>query len=277
MPIPDLRWQDFLDIFIIAFIVYRLLLLVVDTRAMQLLKGLFVLAAVAVLAYFLELKALTWLLSRLLGALFIAIPILFQPELRRVLEELGRGHLWRVREIQERAESLAEELLRALLYLQGHRIGALVVLQKNTGLKEVWRSAVSLRAALSQELLVSLFWPGNPLHDGAVILDREMVIAASCYLPLTEKSDLSRWYGTRHRAALGVTEISDALALVVSEERGEVSLAVNGHLSRGLNEDQVRRLLLHYFRGGEKEASLWERFREELKGDVDLERTDSRE
>lgn len=277
MPIPDLRWQDFLDIFIIAFIVYRLLLLVVDTRAMQLLKGLFVLAAVAVLAYFLELKALTWLLSRLLGALFIAIPILFQPELRRVLEELGRGHLWRVREIQERAESLAEELLRALLYLQGHRIGALVVLQKNTGLKEVWRSAVSLRAALSQELLVSLFWPGNPLHDGAVILDREMVIAASCYLPLTEKSDLSRWYGTRHRAALGVTEISDALALVVSEERGEVSLAVNGHLSRGLNEDQIRRLLLHYFRGGEKEASLWERFREELKGDVDLERTDSRE
>ncbi|EFQ23698.1 protein of unknown function DUF147 [Aminomonas paucivorans DSM 12260] len=277
MPIPDLRWQDFLDIFIIAFIVYRLLLLVVDTRAMQLLKGLFVLAAVAVVAYFLELKALTWLLSRLLGALFIAIPILFQPELRRVLEELGRGHLWRVREIQERAESLAEELLRALLYLQGHRIGALVVLQKNTGLKEVWRSAVSLRAALSQELLVSLFWPGNPLHDGAVILDREMVIAASCYLPLTEKSDLSRWYGTRHRAALGVTEISDALALVVSEERGEVSLAVNGHLSRGLNEDQIRRLLLHYFRGGEKESSLWERFREELKGDVDLERTDSRE
>lgn len=244
---------------------------------MQLLKGLFVLAAVAVVAYFLELKALTWLLSRLLGALFIAIPILFQPELRRVLEELGRGHLWRVREIQERAESLAEELLRALLYLQGHRIGALVVLQKNTGLKEVWRSAVSLRAALSQELLVSLFWPGNPLHDGAVILDREMVIAASCYLPLTEKSDLSRWYGTRHRAALGVTEISDALALVVSEERGEVSLAVNGHLSRGLNEDQIRRLLLHYFRGGEKESSLWERFREELKGDVDLERTDSRE
>ena len=277
MPIPDLRWQDFLDIFIIAFIVYRLLLLVVDTRAMQLLKGLFVLAAVAVVAYFLELKALTWLLSRLLGALFIAIPILFQPELRRVLEELGRGHLWRVREIQERAESLAEELLRALLYLQGHRIGALVVLQKNTGLKEVWRSAVSPRAALSQALLVSLFWPGNPLHDGAVILDREMVIAASCYLPLTEKSDLSRWYGTRHRAALGVTEISDALALVVSEERGEVSLAVNGHLSRGLNEDQIRRLLLHYFRGGEKESSLWERFREELKGDVDLERTDSRE
>lgn len=261
---PSLRWQDFLDIFIIAFVVYKLLLLVVGTRAIQLLKGLMVLGIAAAAANLLDLRALTWVLSRFFQALLIAIPVLFQPELRRVLEELGRGHLWKMDKGQDRLKTLADEVLRALLYLQSKRIGALLVLQRETGLKEVWRSAVPIKAQPSQELLVSLFWPGNPLHDGAVILDRTSVIAASCYLPLTEKSDLSRWYGTRHRAAIGVTEISDALALVVSEERGEVSLAVNGKLSNPLNEEQLRKLLLHYFRGREDSRSFWDRFRDSL-------------
>lgn len=269
MFIPKLRWQDVLDIFIIAFIVYKLLILVVGTRAVQLLKGLMVLGLTAAMANLLELKALTWLLSRLFQAMLIAIPILFQPELRRVLEELGRGHLWKMRKGQERLETLAEEVLRAILYLASERIGALLVLQRETGLKEIWRSAVPIKAQPSQELLVSLFWPGNPLHDGAVILDRGTVIAASCYLPLTEKSDLSRWYGTRHRAALGVTEISDAIAIVVSEERGEVSLAVSGRLSKPLKEDQLRKLLIHYFRGKEEPKSFFDRFRQSL-NDEDL-------
>ncbi|ACZ19070.1 protein of unknown function DUF147 [Thermanaerovibrio acidaminovorans DSM 6589] len=269
MFIPKLRWQDVLDIFIIAFIVYKLLILVVGTRAVQLLKGLMVLGLTAAMANLLELKALTWLLSRLFQAMLIAIPILFQPELRRVLEELGRGHLWKMRKGQERLEALAEEVLRAILYLASERIGALLVLQRETGLKEIWRSAVPIKAQPSQELLVSLFWPGNPLHDGAVILDRGTVIAASCYLPLTEKSDLSRWYGTRHRAALGVTEISDAIAIVVSEERGEVSLAVSGRLSKPLKEDQLRKLLIHYFRGKEEPKSFFDRFRQSL-NDEDL-------
>jgi len=267
--IPKLRWQDVLDIFIIAFIVYKLLILVVGTRAVQLLKGLMVLGLTAAMANLLELKALTWLLSRLFQAMLIAIPILFQPELRRVLEELGRGHLWKMRKGQERLEALAEEVLRAILYLASERIGALLVLQRETGLKEIWRSAVPIKAQPSQELLVSLFWPGNPLHDGAVILDQGTVIAASCYLPLTEKSDLSRWYGTRHRAALGVTEISDAIAIVVSEERGEVSLAVSGRLSKPLKEDQLRKLLIHYFRGKEEPKSFFDRFRQSL-NDEDL-------
>lgn len=269
MFIPKLRWQDVLDIFIIAFIVYKLLILVVGTRAVQLLKGLMVLGLTAAMANLLELKALTWLLSRLFQAMLIAIPILFQPELRRVLEELGRGHLWKMRKGQERLEALAEEVLRAILYLASERIGALLVLQRETGLKEIWRSAVPIKAQPSQELLVSLFWPGNPLHDGAVILDQGTVIAASCYLPLTEKSDLSRWYGTRHRAALGVTEISDAIAIVVSEERGEVSLAVSGRLSKPLKEDQLRKLLIHYFRGKEEPKSFFDRFRQSL-NDEDL-------
>lgn len=259
-----LRWQDVLDILIIAFFIYRLLLLLVDTRAMQLVKGILIIALFAAATSLLDLKVISWLLGKLLSVFFIAIPVLFQPELRRLLEELGRGRLWRVKEIQEQSEHLSDELTRALLYLQVHRIGALIVLQRETGLRDVWRSAVMLKAEISQELLIAIFWPGNPLHDGAVILDRKTIIAAACYLPLTQESNLSRWFGTRHRAALGVTEISDALALVVSEERGEISLAVRGHLSRGLREDQIRRLLRHYFMASEEDKSLWSRLREEL-------------
>ena len=260
------RWQDLLDIVIISFVVYRLLLLLVDTRAMQLVKGIFVLGLLAAAARVFELQALSWLLGKSLTALFIAIPIVFQPELRRVLEELGRGQIWQRRQAQERAEQLADEVTRALVYLQGQKIGALLVLERATGLKDVWRTAVRLDAEISQELVVSLFWPNNPLHDGAVIVNKERILAAACYLPLTENSNLSRWLGTRHRAALGVTEVSDAMSLIVSEERGEISLGIKGHLSRGLKEKQVRRLLLHYFLAREEQrGGLLEQLRRELR------------
>ena len=243
----DIRWQDILDIAIISLILYKLLLLLVDTRAMQLVKGMLVLAVAALLAKVIHLEALSWVVGKLMGVLLFTIPVIFQPELRRLLEEIGRGNLWRRRLVQERAEPLADEVLRALVYLQSQRIGALLVFQRETGLRDVWRSGVKLNAEITQEAIVSIFWHGNPLHDGAAVFDRERVLAAACYLPLTEKSNLSRWYGTRHRAALGVTEVSDAIALVVSEERGEVALATNGHLSKELKEAQLRKLLLFYF------------------------------
>ena len=222
-------------------------MLLVDTRAMQLVKGLLVLGGIASLARGFQLQALSWLLGKVLGVIFIAIPIVFQPELRRMLEELGRGNLWQRRVSEEKADKLADEMTRALVYMKTRKIGALIVLERLTGLGDVWRTAVKVHGEISQELLVSLFWPNNPLHDGAVIVNQERIVAAACYLPLTENTSLSRWFGTRHRAALGVTEVSDALALVVSEERGEISLAVNGHLSQGLKDPQVRRLLRHYF------------------------------
>lgn len=260
------RWQDIIDILIIAFILYRLLVLLVDTRAMQLVKGLLVLGGIASLARGFQLQALSWLLGKALGVIFIAIPIVFQPELRRMLEELGRGNLWQRRVSEERADQLADELTRALIYMKSRKIGALIVLERLTGLRDVWRTAVRVHGEISQELLVSIFWPNNPLHDGAVILNHEKVLAAACYLPLTEDTSLSRWFGTRHRAALGVTEVSDALALVVSEERGEISLAVNGHLSQGLKEHQVRRLLRHYFMArGEKRKNLWDQLQTEVR------------
>ncbi len=258
------RWLDILDIAIISFILYRFLLLLLDTRAMQLMKGLFILGGIAAVAKILELSALSWLLSKVLGVVFIASPIIFQPELRRLLEELGRGNLWQRRMAEERAEHLADEVTRALLYLQSQKIGALIVFQRGTGLRDIWRSAVRLNAEISQEEVVSIFWPNNPLHDGAAIFDKDRILAAAAYLPLTEKSDLSRSFGTRHRAALGVTEISDAISLVVSEERGEISMAINGHISRGMKEPQIRKLLFSYFRGKKERQSLFERVRLEL-------------
>jgi len=147
----------------------------------------------------------------------------------------------------EQAESLSYEITAALGYMKANKIGALIVLQKNTGLREYWRTAVKLDAAISQELILSIFWKNNPLHDGAVIMDRNLIIAAGCYLPLTDNSDISRWYGTRHRAALGITEVSDAMALVVSEETGKIALANNGHISKNLKDTQLQKLLLFYF------------------------------
>jgi len=260
-----LRWQDLIDIFIVSFIIYRILMLLVGTRAMQLVKGFLLLGAISAIARILDLTTVSWFLAKTLTFLVIAIPIVFQPELRKMLEELGRGGIWKRKKVQKRAEILSTEITSALSYLKSQQIGALIVFQRRTGLRDYWRTAVKLNADLSEELLISIFWPNNPLHDGAVIVENDTIIAASTYLPLTENSDLSRWIGTRHRAALGVTEVSDAIALIVSEERGEISLAIKGHLSRNLKELQLRKLLLHYFTGTEEgKKSLMGRIHDEI-------------
>lgn len=243
------KTRVFLDIFIVSAIIYRILALMVGTRAIQLVKGILIMGTFALLASVLELRLVSWFLSRILWALVIAIPIVFQPELRKVLEEIGRGNLWHHRMDQEQAENLSREIVAALGYMKSNKIGALIVLQQETGLKDYWRTAVKLDAQISQELIISIFWKDNPLHDGAVIMDRYGITAAGCYLPLTDNPNISRWYGTRHRAALGITDVSDAMALVVSEERGEVALAYNGHLSKNLKDAQLQKLLLFYFSG----------------------------
>ena len=260
----NLRWQDFLDILIVAFLIYRILLLLVGTRAMQLIRGLLIIGLIGAAANLLDLRSLSNIMGRMIGALIIIIPILFQPEVRRIVEELGKGHLWKVGSSTQEIDQRAEQLTKALLYCQSQRIGALVVLQRDTSLKDVWRTAVLLNADITEELLISIFWPGTPLHDGAVVIDQREIVAAGCYLPLTEKTDISRWYGTRHRAALGVTEMSDSIAIVVSEERGEIKAAVSGHFSRPLNEAQVRKMCSHYFSHEAKETNFMERLRDEL-------------
>lgn len=260
----DLRWQDFLDILIVAFLIYRVLMLLVGTRAMQLLRGVLIIGFIGAVANILELRSLSWIIGKMLGAFIIVVPVLFQPELRHMLEELGKGHLWKVGRNEEDIDLRAEQLSKALTYCKSQRIGALCVLQRDTSLKEVWRTAVMLKADITEELLISIFWPGTPLHDGSVVMDQQSIVAAGCYLPLTEKTDISRWYGTRHRAALGVTEMSDAIALVVSEERGEITAAVAGHFSKPLSEAQLKKICNHYFSFESKESNFMDRLREEI-------------
>lgn len=260
----DLRWQDFLDILIVAFLIYRVLMLLVGTRAMQLLRGVLIIGFIGAVANILELRSLSWIIGKMLGAFIIVVPVLFQPELRHMLEGLGKGHLWKVGRNEEDIDLRAEQLSKALTYCKSQRIGALCVLQRDTSLKEVWRTAVMLKADITEELLISIFWPGTPLHDGAVVMDQQSIVAAGCYLPLTEKTDISRWYGTRHRAALGVTEMSDAIALVVSEERGEITAAVAGHFSKPLSEAQLKKICNHYFSFESKESNFMDRLREEI-------------
>lgn len=263
--IDSIRWQDLIDIALVAFLTYRMLLFFVDTRAMQLLRGIFVIGITGVIARALDLRTIMWLLGHLLSAILIAIPIVFQPELRRLLEEIGRGRLLSGSARQDDlAEGYADAVVKAILYLEQHKIGALIVFQRGTGLREIWRSAVHLKAEISQELLLSIFWPNNPLHDGAVIVDQKNVVAAACYLPLSDNTDISRWYGTRHRAAVGVSEVSDAQALVVSEEQGHVTLAIRGRLSRPLSEEQLTRFVKRYFNPEGENLTLLQRLKREI-------------
>lgn len=259
--------RSLLDIAIVSFIIYRILVLLVGTRAVQLMKGVFFLGILAGLANLLRFRLLQWFVGNALFALSFAIPIVFQPELRKMLEELGKGQFYLLKRkmSSDEAEMRVHQISGALSYLKAHKIGALLVFQQEVGLGDYTQTAIHLNAKITQELLISIFWKDNPLHDGAVILDKYSLIAGGCYLPLADAPDISRWYGTRHRAALGITEVSDAMVFIVSEERGDISLAVKGKLSKNLKDFQVEKLLLHYF-AGEQAFRGWEKFMHSLSG-----------
>lgn len=252
--LEDFRIKDFLDILIVTLLINRALVFLVGTRAVQLIKGFLMLGVLAVVVNFLNFRLMSWFFNNAITVSFIALPILFQPELRNILEEIGRGNLWRHRVNKVETETLADEIMEALLYFKTNKIGALLVFEQETGLKEYWRSAVRLNAKISQELIISIFWKDNPLHDGAVIINKNQIIAGACYLPLSDNVELSRWFGTRHRAAIGITDVSDAIVLVASEERGEISMVYKGHLSRNMKDAQIRKLLVYYFSGVREET-----------------------
>ena len=250
--------RSLIDIAIVSFIIYRILVLLVGTRAVQLIKGVFFLVLMLGVAILLHFRLLTWFLQTTLIALGLAIPIVFQPELRKMLEELGKGqsYLFKRTMSSDEADVRVNQIVGALNYLKAHKIGALLVFQQDVGLGDYTQTAIQLNARITQELIISIFWKDNPLHDGAVILDKYKLIAGGCYLPLADAPEISRWYGTRHRAALGISEVSDALVLIVSEQRGDISLAVKGRLSKNIKDFQVERLLKHYF-AGEQVLTGW--------------------
>lgn len=235
-----------LDILVVAYIIYRILAFIRGTRAVPLLNGLLVLLVAAFVANQLKLQTTSWLFGKAEVALLVAIPIVFQPELRRALEQVGRGSFF-VRALPESGPSgvtaIVAEIRKAANVLARNRIGALVVLERETGLNDIVETGVQIDGLLSSELLINIFIDKTPLHDGAVIVRGNRVLAAACFLPLAEAQPLAPDVGGRHRAAIGITEHCDALALVVSEETGAVSLANAGKLSRGIDLDTLVEML----------------------------------
>lgn len=242
----SLSWRDGIDILLVAVAVFLLLYLVRATQAVPLLRGIILLVIViAVLSSIFQLSAFGWLLERALPVLVVSIPIIFQPELRRALERVGRVGALRSPAAGEREkiESLIEVTALACRSLTARRHGALIVLERETGLQEYVDTGVLLNADLSVELLLTIFEPHTPLHDGGVIVREGRVLAAACVLPLTTAFLADRRLGLRHRAGIGVTETTDAIAIIVSEERGSISIAHNGRIIRRLDADRLAGVL----------------------------------
>ncbi|RIK42613.1 MAG: TIGR00159 family protein [Chloroflexi bacterium] len=252
---PELPWiftrleaRSLIDIVAVSMIIYWLLSVAQGTRATQLIRGLVTLiVASLVVSNIFDLTALNWLLSRAWPALVVAIPIIFQPELRRALEQLGHTGEWLRTPFATHAESEMErtvdEISRAASHLSRIRYGALLVIERETGLQDYADRGVPLDATVTRQLLINIFFPNSPLHDGAVIVRNDRILAASCVLPLSDREIVDGKMGTRHRAAIGITEESDALAVVVSEETGAISLAHSGRLITGLDQERLRRSL----------------------------------
>jgi uncharacterized protein (TIGR00159 family) len=233
--------RDTLDVVVVAVGIYWLLLLIKGTRAIQILVGLGALIGLRVAADFLDLLTLAWLLDNFLGPAVLIVVILFQADIRRGLGRLGRGFFPRLSERQE--SQIVEEVVRAAQTLSARRVGALIVLERRTGLDDQVESGTPLDAAVSKDLLVSIFQPSSPLHDGAVLIQQGRVSHAGAILPLTLRADLPEGVGTRHRAAVGITEETDAAVIVVSEETGSISVVMGGEMIRGLDAPRLRVVL----------------------------------
>ncbi|QSO48030.1 diadenylate cyclase CdaA [Alicyclobacillus mengziensis] len=235
-----------IDIIIVAYLLYRLLLLIRGTRAVQLLQGIIFILMATALSSLLHLTTVNWLLNKILTLGFFAIPIVFQPELRRALEQVGRGGFFSLSfrsTAPEETQQLIAEIVKSTQVLSKAKIGALIVIERETGLTEYIETGTLVEGLVSSQLLINTFIPNTPLHDGAVVVRGRRLVSAGCFLPLTENRNLDKELGTRHRAALGVTEQSDAVAVVVSEETGKISIAVDGVLTRDLSENALFELL----------------------------------
>jgi diadenylate cyclase len=249
--LSQITWSTVLDIVVVTVIFYWLLTVVQGTRAVQLVRGIIILwLASALLSSIFQLTTLTWLLRNSGVALLVAIPIIFQPELRRALEQLGRTGNWLNRAGatgRKLTEVMVDEVSAAAALLARQKHGALMVLERQTGLQDYADKGVPIDAELTRQLLANIFYPNSPMHDGAVIIRNGRIVAAGAVLPLSDNITGPQNYGTRHRAAIGISEYSDAIAVVVSEERGSISVAANGRLVSNLTPDRLRKLLLDLY------------------------------
>ncbi len=233
-----------IDILIVAYLIYKVIKMLKGTRAIQLLKGIALLMIINALSEFLSLNILHYMLSSIMTYGVLLVIVVFQPELRKALEQVGNTDIKKILDFEEEEEpSCVEDVVKAAEDMSNKGIGALIVFERDTSLGEYVHTGVAMGSKVSKELLINIFIPDTPLHDGAVIIKDNKIQAASCILPLTDKESIDRIFGTRHRAAIGVTENTDALVVVVSEETGAISLAIGGKIIRDISEEQLRKEL----------------------------------
>ena len=237
---PPVGWWDLLDIAIVSIIFYEFLKLIRGTRAVQMAAGSLLLVGLFYVSRLAPLQTLNWMIRNMLVYVAFAAIVIFQSDIRRALAHFGQAPFFRYFNRQESANETIEELVVASTMLSSQRIGAIIAIEREIGLRNYIESGIPLDATLTYDLIVTIFQPKSPLHDGAVILQEDRIAAAACFLPLTVNPRVSRELGTRHRAAIGLTEENDAVAIVVSEERGQIALAINGRIDRGLSPDDLR-------------------------------------
>ncbi|KRM93496.1 diadenylate cyclase CdaA [Lentilactobacillus senioris] len=236
---------NLIDILVVWFLLYELILMVQGTKAVQLMRGIVIIVLIKLVSWYVGLTTVSWIMDQIINWGVIAIVIIFQPEIRRGLEHLGRGSFFsRNKSENEAANQLIEALDKAIQYMSKRRIGALITIQMNTGLEDYIETGIELDADVTGELLINIFIPNTPLHDGAVIIKDNRIAVAAAYLPLSQSNLIPKELGTRHRAAVGISELTDAMTIVISEETGEVSITQNNELLRGMTQDDY----LKYFR-----------------------------
>ena len=248
---PLIRWTDIAEILIIAFLIYHILVWVKNTRAWALFKGLVVIAAFILIAVFFEMNTILWIVTNLFSIAAIAIVVVLQPEMRKALEELGRKNLFSSIMPFDSTKSgdgrfsdrTINEIVKASIEMGKVKTGALIVIQQDQTLNEYERTGIEVDGIVSSQLLINIFEHNTPLHDGAVIVRENRVTAATCYLPLSDNMELSKELGTRHRAGVGISEVTDSMTVIVSEETGKISIAYGGELERGLDAERLRERL----------------------------------
>ena len=246
--IPRITWTDIIEIVIIAFVIYNVMVWIKNTKAWVLLKGIIIVVIFALIAYILNLKTILWIAGKTISVGIIALVIIFQPELRRALEQLGRKKilfgLFRFNDGREKGERFssktAEEIVRACFDMGAAYTGALIVIEQDMVLEEYEKTGITVDGLVTSQLLINIFEHNTPLHDGAVIIRGDRVVAATCYLPLSDNNNLNKALGTRHRAGVGISEVTDSMTIIVSEETGKVSVAVGIH---DIDADSLRNKL----------------------------------
>lgn len=252
LSLPKVTLTDLLEIFIITFVIYHTILWVKNTRAWTLVKGILVLFLCYLFAYILDMSVILWIFNKTLAIGITALLIVFQPELRKALEEIGKKNIVKSiipfddqKEKNKRfSDKSINEIVKATVELAKAKTGALIIMEKDIILSEYERTGINLDSAISSQLLINIFEHNTPLHDGAVIIRGDRIVAATCYLPLSDNLGLSKELGTRHRAGVGISEVSDSLTIIVSEETGKISVAIGGKLLRNIDGDLLKKKLM---------------------------------